>query len=478
MQASVMYRFQGNEGEEIPPSVQALTFNPGIQELHNELCFHREFLREVSFPEGLIKIGNEVFAYCKSLLVINVCSTVQSIGEKAFIYCELLTTVVFEESLSSPHRLKTIDGWAFYGCRSLERLKIPSSVNMIGDRAFQNCDALVEAILSNAAITEVPDMGFASCSSLQTVSLPKTIERIGIGSFGDCHSLVTVMLPLDFQPIKLTTRSFGRCKSLVNLVLPQGSTAESKPFLHSFQKCPLLQDRFGEEADIIAAGLVRRFERFPMHKLCYDHSSTTAQMLRLAYSMEDHGALVDQFGMTPMHVLFSTTINPSQDLLQALLETFPSHILNLEDANDKRPWDYLMANWNETNKSLLQMILSTWVLDPLNRWDTPASWMGAMQSRIQTILLAEADTEQRITFCTETYEIFKQLETMEATSILEMALWKGKLKSGWSSNDDDNATKRQALDREGCRVACGSNFVIPKVVQFLDISSEYVLQRN
>eukprot|EP00526_Cylindrotheca_closterium_P027544 CAMPEP_0113632978 /NCGR_PEP_ID=MMETSP0017_2-20120614/17150_1 /TAXON_ID=2856 /ORGANISM="Cylindrotheca closterium" /LENGTH=42 /DNA_ID=CAMNT_0000543573 /DNA_START=42 /DNA_END=166 /DNA_ORIENTATION=+ /assembly_acc=CAM_ASM_000147 len=41
----------------------------------------------------------------------------------------------------------------------------------------------------------------------------------------------------------------------------------------------------------------------------------------------------------------------------------------------------------------------------------------------------------------------KQYENVEATSILEMTLWKGELKRGWSNG----GTKRQALDRGECR---------------------------
>ena len=70
--------------------------------------------------------------------------------------------------------------------------------------------------------------------------------------------------------------------------------------------------------------------------------------------------------------------------------------------------------------------------------------------------------------------LFAQYEAVEATSILEMALWKQTMKSGWSN--DENA-KRQAMDREGCRVVCGAGVVIPKVVQFLDIPMSSRAQR-
>ncbi|CAJ1954139.1 unnamed protein product [Cylindrotheca closterium] len=81
-------------------------------------------------------------------------------------------------------------------------------------------------------------------------------------------------------------------------------------------------------------------------------------------------------------------------------------------------------------------------------------------------ILAETEMDQTAPLCTEAYAAFARYEAMEATSILEMTLWKGKLTSGWSNHD---TTKRQALDRDSCRVVCGSDVILPRIVQFLDI---------
>ncbi|CAJ1954140.1 unnamed protein product [Cylindrotheca closterium] len=176
---------------------------------------------------------------------------------------------------------------------------------------------------------------------------------------------------LHSQPIHIGDSSFVHCDSLANLVIPKGSIFDPDAF-YPFGGCTLFEDRFGKDSESIIAGLMSRFDDFPLHKRCYDHSSTTAQELLLLL-IEDQGAmeassLVDDFGMTPLHVFFSSTIDPRQDLLQVLLEKLPCCILDLKDANDKRPLDYLMANWTEENKILLQMTLQKWMLDPFDRW--------------------------------------------------------------------------------------------------------------
>ncbi|CAJ1948305.1 unnamed protein product [Cylindrotheca closterium] len=409
-------------------------------------------------------IGKCVFARCKSLLEIKISSIVESIGQGAFSECEVLKKVEFECSSSSLHRLKSIGYGAFKRCLSLQRIKFPSSVNMIDQYVCSDCRVLVEAILSKTSITKVPNHGFAGCGSLQTVSLPSSLECICSYAFKDCNSLVTVMVPLDSKPIFIEISSVMNCGSLVNLVLPQGS--EETTSSEAFQGCPLLENRFGKGSESIVAGLVHRFDNFPVHKMCYDHSSITAQELCecVQSTMGNVLPLVDGFGMTPFHLLFSTP-EPSEDLLKVLLDHDPYHaILDRKDANGKRPLDYLMSNWTEITASLLQKSLQKWMVDPLASWGA-ASWMEAMQSKVQAVLAAN-NKVQRAYLYHGAYTVFEQYKAMGSISILEMALWKLQLRGGWNND----GTKRQALDRRACRCVCGSDAAIPRIVAFLGVT--------
>ncbi|CAJ1940062.1 unnamed protein product [Cylindrotheca closterium] len=467
------YRFEGNEGERVPKDVRKLIVNPGVEILPYTMCYERDMLKEVILPQGLIKIESNAFGKCSMLPVIKICCTVESIGIYAFAYCRQLQKVEFELlslSSSSP-RLKTINTSAFTMCLSLQRIKIPSSVNVIGKGAFQNCKVLVEAILCTTSITEVPEDGFKECRALQTVSLPKSLERICFGAFSRCTSLVTMILPLDSQPIEIGPEAFYRCKSLSNVLLPKESNAFMSPTdckrKDTFHSCEVLKRCFGDGGDCIVAGLVARFDNCPFHRLCYDQSSIEAQELCQSTFAErttkdDESSLVDKFGMTPFHIFFSAP-EPCQDLLQVLLDKYPYHtgILDCKDANGKRPLDYLLSNWTGTTKVLFQMLLQRWMVDPLARWGT-TSWREDMQRKIQTIMAGH----RMESLFDRAYYAFECYEGMGAMYILEMALWKEKLK-GERRKD---AIKRQALDREQCRSVCGSNIVIPSVKTFLDIN--------
>ncbi|CAJ1948433.1 unnamed protein product [Cylindrotheca closterium] len=178
--------------------------------------------------------------------------------------------------------------------------------------------------------------------------------------------------------------------------------------------------------------------------------------------MENNVPLIDDFGMTPLHVLFSTP-EPSHGLLQVLIDKYPYHVLECQDANGKRPLDYLLSNWTETNSSLLEISLQKWMVRPLVCGGA-TSWTEAMQHKVQAIL-AEDNKEQRASLYSGAYSVLEKYKSMESTSILEMTLWKRQLKDGWSND----STKRQTLEREECRRFCGSNAAIPSVVKFLGI---------
>jgi hypothetical protein len=186
-------------------------------------------------------------------------------------------------------------------------------------------------------------------------------------------------------------------------------------------------------------------------KLCYDHCSTTAQELCqcIQKTKDEESPLVDEFGMTPFHILFSS-VDPSDVLLEVFLDKYPYHILGCKDTSDKLAMDYLVSNWTPENKVLLQMALQSWMFGRLERWCLKG-WRSRMIPLVNALLAEDDDKERRMALFVEACSVLKQYEDMEATSILEMALWKGQPKGG--CNND--GTKRQALDREQCRCFCG-----------------------
>ncbi len=94
-----------------------------------------------------------------------------------------------------PQSLQSIGNDAFNGCRALcGSITLPETVETVGDYAFQNC-RLLEEILFSGSLARIGDYAFYGCSGLQYAYIPDSIEEIGRYAFSGCNSLAELSLP-------------------------------------------------------------------------------------------------------------------------------------------------------------------------------------------------------------------------------------------------------------------------------------------
>ena len=94
-----------------------------------------------------------------------------------------------------PQSLQSIGNDAFNGCRALcGSITLPETVETVGDYAFQNC-RLLEEILFSGSLARIGDYAFNGCSGLQSAYIPDSVEKIGSYAFSGCNSLVELSLP-------------------------------------------------------------------------------------------------------------------------------------------------------------------------------------------------------------------------------------------------------------------------------------------
>ena len=155
-------------------------------------------------------IGNNAF---ESLNVSSVFipATVTSIGPFAFRLCRFLATVTFAED----SQLKSIGLAAFYGTEQaypkFKEIKIPDSVEAIGNAAFRYCQNL-ERIALPSALQTLSNVTFYGCTALSEVTFPASLETIQVGAFGYCRNLSEVELPASLKTIQ--SYVFGGCSDL------------------------------------------------------------------------------------------------------------------------------------------------------------------------------------------------------------------------------------------------------------------------
>lgn len=131
----------------------------------------KELSGAYSVKEGTRVICNCAFFCCRSLSDIVIPSSVTSIGNRAFLSCLSLSKIVIPSSVTS------IGDSAFLWCRSLSDIVIPSSVTSIGVSAFRCCDSLSKIVISSS-VTSIGKGAFCYCK------FPDNLQQELISRFG------------------------------------------------------------------------------------------------------------------------------------------------------------------------------------------------------------------------------------------------------------------------------------------------------
>ncbi len=275
----------------------------------NYFTYHCDNLKEITIPaalklyaymfaySGLEKVNfekdangntvdalpNYLFYYSKSLKEFTVPASVDTLGTNVFYYCTALEKVDFEshigaDGITPTWHLTSIPNYTFYHCEALTSVKLPDTIETIGNYAFAYSgltEITIPASVTTMGTTSTTGYSFAYCYSLKKVTfaensklttlngyifyhadeleeislpegltsignstfrytnlksvyIPSTIESMGTYLFADTPSLETVTFGLDDQgTTKVETipiYTFYNATSLKNIVLPQTIT--------------------------------------------------------------------------------------------------------------------------------------------------------------------------------------------------------------------------------------------------------------
>eukprot|EP00980_Cylindrotheca_fusiformis_P005839 scaffold1228_cov119-Cylindrotheca_fusiformis.AAC.6 len=432
-------------------------------------------LVSVELPQGLRVIEMSLFAGCISLTKVNIPSSVIQISRNVFTECRSLTT------FDLPHGLLEIGNWAMALCESIQTLHIPTTVATIGENAFERCKRL-RIIKLPPTLERIENFTFLGCEWLEHIEIPPTVSFIGQGAFRGCRSLSHLRIPQRVEYIMQW--GLENCSNLISIELPEGLwIAEFDSWYRNGYGCPCLVNLavptlsmdatlgFGLQdsklGSVVDSGadlnrkLKHRFGSSPLNKLCYYqsyHSSEDA-MLQLSRLMEEDPlaatAQVDEFGMTPLHIL-SLSQAPTVDMLLTVMNSgHLDHIIEERDLFGSTPMDYLCLNRMPNSAEVIRTVLNSRFscLLGLNR-----PWSSDMLQAVDESLAVDWSSRRR-----EIVTIYLKLakyERQEVLSLVELRLWKVKV-------DEDSGNERTA-DRQRCRVMSGASIVVPHVLPFLD----------
>ena len=210
-------------------------------EIGERVFYNCSALSEVTLNEGLKTIGSNAFYNCSSLTEMRIPSTIETVNGALFSGCTNLTkvtfaygitkipnnmcngatgltTVVFEKGIEVPpetedgeeepeaagtegEQEEIIDGtssiteigqYAFSGCKSLEAVIMPETLQLIDRQAFDGCSALKEMQL-NEGLKTINRNAFKNCTSLTEIRIPSTLETANsYAIFNGCTNLTKV----------------------------------------------------------------------------------------------------------------------------------------------------------------------------------------------------------------------------------------------------------------------------------------------
>ncbi len=135
------------------------------------------------------------------------------------------------ESVTFPDGFKSIPAGAFRRT-AIKELKMPASLETIGDRAFEGCDML-EEITFNEGLKTIGERAFQRCTAIAGIVLPNSVTEAGISAFAQCEDLESVVLSTSLT--KIPRGMFSACYHLAECVIPESVTEiGSHAFGHNF----------------------------------------------------------------------------------------------------------------------------------------------------------------------------------------------------------------------------------------------------
>lgn len=233
----------------IPNEIEGLP----VVELGNYSFSSRKKMETIIIPDTVKKIGRYVFNFCDKLKNIRLSKAITSIVEGMFSSCESLEEFIIPDhiiniesdafsstgiiSIYLPDRITfrsksffeeyETSTFVFNGCKNLKKVRLPSSITVIGDKMFSRCTSLQNIILPEG-LTKIGKSAFADCPFTE-LTIPNTVTTILSDAF---YGYKGKKLIIPDSVTKLDC-SFSSCKNLEYLRLPNSLTEIGSELFHS-----------------------------------------------------------------------------------------------------------------------------------------------------------------------------------------------------------------------------------------------------
>lgn len=191
----------------------------------------------VSLGEGLLSIPEGCFSGCANLKRIKIPNTVQSVGDLAFDGCASLSLVEFGVGLGEPS-LSAIGDQAFRET-ALRSIEFPKAVLSLGYKVLGGSKVTTVAFHSDNPMKNLSNYALAGCAELTAFSFPRRLEVVGEYCFEGDVALPSVGLSDKIRTIK--GHAFSGCRSLRTVRIGDFSELETIEGM-AFEGCTALAE--------------------------------------------------------------------------------------------------------------------------------------------------------------------------------------------------------------------------------------------
>lgn len=204
--------------------------------------FECDGIVDIIVPEGVTHVSAGVFRGCRTIESVRLPSTLQAIAHDAFNGCIALSEIQI------PNGVEVIGKRAFRGCSKLGRVVLPDTLDVLEPYAFSLCKSL-KSLEGGNVVSVVGKECFAGCKALSNIPFESTLRSIGQQAFSSCSSLQRLNLGESLEVIG--QEAFRSCKSLEVVVLPDDLESAGK---NIFSGC---------DPNIVIVGFERLVASFP-----------------------------------------------------------------------------------------------------------------------------------------------------------------------------------------------------------------------
>ena len=201
--------------------INTLTLPPTLISISDSAFFGCEILGKLYIPSSVEEIGDCAFGRCYDIETIEFApnSKLKKIGKGAFSrhYDENIIPNKKLKKIVIPSSVEEIGDCAFDGFENLEILEFApnSKLKKIGERAFYNSGNInkkIKRIIIPSSVEEIGDLAFAGYENLETVEFASNsrLKKIGDNPFA-YSKIKKIVIPSSVEELKNT---FDRCENL------------------------------------------------------------------------------------------------------------------------------------------------------------------------------------------------------------------------------------------------------------------------